>query len=97
MVFLCKYFVSYMIRIIIWKQKYVYCMGEYSFIVDIYIYIYIYHMNRIKLLYRCVSSDSYMCIYIYIYIYWLLGSIRSNPILASSKQIHTHTHTHIYI
>ena len=52
-------------------------------------------MNRIKLLYRCVSSDSYMCIYIYIY--WLLGSIRSNPILASSKQIHTHTHTHIYI
>ena len=66
MVFLCKYFVSYMIRIIIWKQKYVYCMGEYSFIVDIYIYIYIYHMNRIKLLYRCVSSDSYMYIYIYI-------------------------------
>ena len=95
MVFLCKYFVSYMIRIIIWKQKYVYCMGEYSFIVDIYIYIYISYESYQIIVSMCIIWLIY--VYIYIYIYWLLGSIRSNPILASSKQIHTHTHTYIYI
>lgn len=70
-------------------------MGEYSFIVDIYIYVY--HMNRIKLLYRCVSSHSYICEYVNLF--WtsvnLIAKIGSDLIEPNNQYINIYIYNYI--